>query len=89
VGVLLGVFVGVVVDVGVGVMVDSGVISTSKITFVGVCVDIGDATAVWVEVKNGVISPSEAQPVKMMLEMINKDVIPILINPNFTHLVII
>ena len=46
VGVRLGVFVGVVVDVGVGVKVDSGVISTSKITFVGVCVDIGDATAV-------------------------------------------
>ena len=88
-GVLLGVFVGVIVDVGVGVMVCRAAISTSKITYVGVCVDIGDATAVWVEVKNGVISPSEAQPVKMMLEMINKDSIPILINPNITHLVII
>ena len=89
VGVLLGVFVGAVVEVGGGVEVDSSVISTSKILFVGVCVDIGDATGVWVEVKNGVIAPSEAQPVRMILEMINNDSIPILIKPSFRHLVII
>ena len=89
VGVRLGVFVGVVVEVGVGVEVDSGVISTSKTLFAGVFVDIGDAAAVKVDVKNGVIFPSEAQPVRKILEMINNDSMPILINPSFTHLVII
>jgi len=56
----------VVFEVGVGVKIDSGVISTSKILFVGVFVEIGDATEVKVEVKNGVIFPSEAQPVRMI-----------------------
>ena len=79
--------VGVVVEVGVGVKMDSGVIPTGKILFVGVFVEIWDATEVWVEVKNGVIFPSEAQPVRMILEMNNNDRIPALINPSFIHLV--
>ena len=33
-------------EVGIGVEVDSGVISTSKTLFVGVFVDIGEATGV-------------------------------------------
>jgi len=46
VGVLLGVLVGVVVEVGVGVKIDSGAIPTGKILFVGVFVEIGEATEV-------------------------------------------
>ena len=42
--------VGVVVEVGVGVKMDSGVIPTGKILFVGVFVEIWDATEVWVDV---------------------------------------
>jgi hypothetical protein len=89
VGVLLGVVVGVVDEVGSGVEVDSDVISISKTLIVGVFVDIGDATEVSVEVKNGVILPSEAQPVRMIHKMINKDDIPILIKIFLLHLVII